>query len=493
MATKNENEKQSVDYNYLGHDEVRAKMKGHEDAGTTETEEYKALQKLDGTWNFVERSAVIAKGEIPDDIMKILKNTQLFNEITDNEFDKKIVGEKETRKVIFLCAAGGRCVKNNQIASYNLLVNDDAGVGKDYVVAAVLDILPTEQYIHKTRISPAVFTYWHNPQYEPDWSWDGKVFYPEDISEMVLNSDVFKVMCSKGSSATVVIKQRAYEIDIKGKPVMITTTASATPNPELARRFAILNLDSSEDQTKLIMARHSQFKKKGTIPEYSPDITLALSYLQQVRVKIPFADKIDKHFPTKNVIMRTHYPRFLDFISASAAFHQYQRSIDEEGFVLATGTDYEIARACFLKLSSNKYMIPLTITQKNILDKFEKEPMLKGSASGLHAKMGFVSLPALLTNLGHLVRYGILQTDIEKDLSNRDIEVYSLATAYNPSEHLEIPRFEDIMQVHLGENTLAPLQPLLPLEPLTPLAPALEDGGIKGIQGIQGKKGTVIE
>ncbi len=427
--------------------------------------------------------AILKKAdEPPAEVMEVLTNPNLFKEITENEFDKKIVGEVETRKVIFLCS-NGRLIENAQIASYNLLINDDAGIGKDYVAGAVLDILPKEVYVHKTRISPTVFTYWHNSTYEPDWTWDGKVFYPEDISESVLNSDVFKVMCSKGSSATITIKQRAIDIEINGKPVMITTTASSTPNLELSRRFVILNLDSSEDQTKAIMKRHSEFKKRGIVPEYDNKYTNSMRFLKRVKVKIPFADSIDPHFPTKNIIMRTHYPRYLDFISASAGFHQYQRKRDKEGYVLANGQDYDIARECFLKLCSNKYMIPLTINQKKILEIFEKEPNLLGSVSQLHSsKMNFVSLPALQTNLGILVKYGILQTETDTDSWNRDIEVYSLSKAYNPNERLEIPTFEE-----LCKKSLVSLEGYPALEPLIPLTP-IKERDTKGSEDIKTKK-----
>ncbi len=416
--------------------------------------------------------------------IEVLKSQDFF-EVVCKEFDKKIVGEEATRKVIFLCAAGGRLVMNCQIASFNLLVNDEAGVGKDYVAAAVLDMLPTDVYIHKTRISPTVFTYWHNAKFEPEWTWDGKVFYPEDISEIVLNSDVFKVMCSKGSSATMVIKQVAYEIDIKGKPVMITTTASATPNPELTRRFVILNLDSSEDQTKAIMKRHSQFKKRGVVPDYNPIFKEALGKLKRVRVKIPFADLIDAHFPAKSVIMRTHYPRFLDYVCAAASLHQYQRKTDEEGFILADPQDYEIARECFQKLCSNKYMIPLTINQKKILEVLEKEPELRDSASHLHTKkMGFLSLPALQTNLGILTKYGILETDTEMDSMNREIEVFMLSRTYNPNEKFEIPTYQQI-----SENSLVSLQSLIALPTLTSLPSQQTEGDTKDTKDVKVPKG----
>lgn len=374
---------------------------------------------------------------------KYLEDPNIFSLITEDEFDKKIVGEIPARKVIFLCSCG-RLVINCQTASYNLLVNDEAGTGKDYVTKNVLKILPKEDYIHRTRISPTVFTYWHNPKFEPLWTWDGKVFYPEDISENVLNSDVFKVMCSDGSKATMVIKQRAYDIEINGKPVMITTTASSIPNPELTRRFSILNLDSSEDQTKLIMARHSKYKAEGIVPEYNPNITIALSYLKRYPVKIPYANFIYNYFPSRSIIMRTNYPRFLDYIAASACLYQYQRKKDGE-YLIAEPQDYDIARECFLKLCSNKYMIPLTINQKRIMEVFERDKNLEGSPSSLHSSMNFLSLPALQTNLGLLTKYGMLQARNMMQ-GYKEVEVYSLSKNYNPNENLYIPTFEEIVQ-----------------------------------------------
>lgn len=419
---------------------------------------------------------------VPEYLNKILKDKELFNKITENELDKKIVGEIESRKVIFL-AAQGRLVKNCQIASFNLLVNDEAGAGKDYVTHKTLELVPKEYYIHKTRISPAVFTYWHNKEYEPDWTWDGKVFYPEDISEQVLNSDVFKVMCSSGSSATIVIKQRAIDIEIEGKPVMITTTATATPNPELTRRFQILNLDSSENQTEAIMKRHSKFKKEGIIPEYNKDFIEAQRYLKRVDVKIPFAELIDKHFPKSNIIMRTLYPRFLDYISASCAFHQYQRTHDE-GFFLAEGQDYDIARKAFMKLTSNKYMIPLTRNQKAILSVFENEPKAKLSASQtLPLMKGIISTIATMqTQLHNLVKYGLLIAEVGQDNYGRDLEVFSLAKGISQNEKVEIPTFDELCRlIEVSEVSEVSI-----ISKVSEVSPIIKEDGLDGLDTSDG-------
>lgn len=409
----------------------------------------------------------VTNDEFANERKRILKDPELFENICKNELDKKIVGELETRKVIVLCAYGGRLVENCQTASFNLMVNDDAGTGKDYITGSCLELLPAQFYVKKTRISPNVLNYWHNSEDEPDWTWDGKVLYLEDISENILNHDVFKVMCSSGSSATIIKDQQVLDLEIQGKPIMIITTATATPNPELTRRFVILNLDSSIEQTKEIMKRHSEFRKKGVIPQLNTEYKEAMQFLRRVKVRIPFADIIYNHFPSKNIIMRTHYTRFLDFISASAGLHQFQRQTDEEGFLIAEGKDYDIARNCFLKLCTNKYMIPLTINQKKILTFFEKNSNIQGTVPELHNKMKFISEKSLLYNLSLLCNYGILENDLKLNAQNKEVNFYFLSGSYKPNEKMSIPSYEELCRI--ASEPTSPTSPTLTTSPTSPI------------------------
>lgn len=380
--------------------------------------------------------------------LKLLEDKKLFDKITIEEMDKKIVREVPTRRTIFLCAQG-RLVKNAQIASYNLLVNDEAGAGKDYVTSKALQLIPKEQYIKKTRISPTVFTYWHNSFHEPEWTWDGKVFYTEDISESVLNSEVFKVMCSSGSEATVVMNQKAIDIDVNGKPVMIITTANSIPNAELTRRFEMVNLDETIDQTKEIMKRHCEYAVMGKSQDYNEDYSKAMSFLHRVNVKIPYAERLYLIFPAENIMMRTKFPRFLDFIKASAAFHQYQRKWENKDTIIAQKEDYDLACEVMKKLISNKYLVSLTKKQKRILDLFIKEgENYKVNAMKIREALhNFVSLPAMQTNLSILTSYGLLDSEIEERERGRDVEVYSLnKNVKNGAGEVDFPEFEDLIE-----------------------------------------------
>ncbi|MDD5148662.1 MAG: hypothetical protein PHH08_04330, partial [Candidatus ainarchaeum sp.] len=291
--------------------------------------------------------------EIPDDIFAFLSHPEFFNIICEQELSKKIEGEQDAIQTIALVGFGGRLVQNCEPTSTNLLVNSASGSGKDWICKNTLSILPKEIYIKRTRISPTVFNYWHNSKFEPDWTWNEKVFYLEDISNPVLNSDVFKVMASGGSVSTITINQYAVDIEIKGKPVMITTTAAATPNPELIRRFPIVSLDESIDQTKAIIKKQAKFAVQGKTTEHNPKIKEALGYLQTIKVKIPFAEILPELIPSNHIIMRTNFPRLLDYIKFSCALFQFQRKQDNEGYFLATGQDYEYARKAIQKITGS--------------------------------------------------------------------------------------------------------------------------------------------
>lgn len=358
------------------------------------------------------------------------------------EIGRKVVGETDTIKTILLSAFGS-LVENSEVASYNLLVNSESGSGKDFVVYNTLKILPKDRWIKRTRISPNVFTYWHNPKFEPEWSWNGKTLYLEDVSDNVLNSEVFKVMCSSGSNATILIKQTPVDIEIKGKPVMIITSANASPSPEITRRFTIVSLDETEEQTDAIIRRQAESQAYGSSIEYDKNLVKSLEILKPIKVKIPYADILPEFMPKKSVIMRTHFSRFLDIIKSSTALHQYQREQDN-GYYIADGQDYDIAREVLLKMTSNSAMIPLTHNDRKLLEVFETLPE-PTSEQELEGKVSFLERAQLFRTLNKLTKYDFLQKSLRENLddSRKNCMVWSLKDSIKASP-LNIPTWKEI-------------------------------------------------
>ena len=374
-----------------------------------------------------------------DKAMNFLLSSDLLSALV-KESQNRIAGEEATIESLHVWLAG-RLVKNPlQLASYNLLVNSESGAGKDYVAKAVLKDYPEPSVIMKTKITPEVFTYWHT---EKEWTWDGKVFYLEDVSTPILNSSVFKVMASGGSKATVIDKQRARDINIKGKPVMIITTATARPNKELSRRFPIISLDETHGQTRAIIDRQAKAAADGTMPEHNLIIREALSLLRQVNVKVVVAEEIAKYLPDKHLGIRTHAPRFFDLIKASAALHQFQRERDQKGYVLATWEDYDIARQCILRTVSSSNLVSLTRNQRKIIEIFEGSKDIKWwTLDTLTPKVLFISERQLRRELKKLAGDGFLVAQLGESSGpgRRPLE-YCKAETYG----LLLPSAEEIM------------------------------------------------
>lgn len=315
-------------------------------------------------WNKQEEQDNIV--EIEQDLIDILKDPNLLI-ITTIEIQEAegIAGEEDTI-IVGIIVANTRLVKEAFAESKNLFFSDKTGVGKDRVTKAIMIVVVPEcDNIHVTKMSKEAFTYWHAN--EDDWTWDGKVIHFEDIPQSILNCDTFKVMASGGTEAVVVKDQRTIEIPIEGKPVMIITSHHANPSDENLRRFPIGALDNTVEQTKRIKAKISQKYSRRTNVEPNTDLRQALHSLKPYDVVIHYSELIEHFFP-EEIISRTQYAQFLDYICSSAVFHQYQREKTEDGRLIADADDYMIARLLLIYTTSNPKGIPTSREYREILD-----------------------------------------------------------------------------------------------------------------------------
>lgn len=408
-----------------------------------------------------KRLVMMMNGELcineKDALINCLKDPFLFERIVLDGLDNIIVGEDLARKTIFLCAVGCLVI-NSTRTSYNLMINSESGAGKDWLTNNVLNLLPKEMVLKRTRITPTALTYWHNSSFEPKWTWDAKTLYLEDCSNNIINSEVFKVFTSNSSYATVVRDQRAIDIEIKGKPTVILTSASADPHPEIIRRFTVINLNESKEQTDEVMLKWLEFAEKGEIPSEINDYQQALKYLKPYKVKVPFARKLHHFFMNDNIIMRTYISRFIDYIRASTVLHQYAREKDSDDFLLSTKQDYEIAKEVLLATSSNDRMVPITKSQQEIMLAIKEMGMCEDliiSESGAEKKIlrGWThseictDLPFNRTyvyeQLNKLWKLGfIIKESYRFDYSKKRVAVYH----YKEYQKLSLPMWGDLIK-----------------------------------------------
>jgi len=366
------------------------------------------------------------------------ENPEFFNLITINEFDKTIVGERKTRQAIFLSLCS-IWVKNLQ-SQINALVNSESSAGKSYVCKKVYDIFPDKLKQYRTKISAEAFTYWHDSRREPEWDWDGKICYLEDIRESVINSDTFKIMCSEGSTATIVRNQLAIDIEIVGQPIMLITTATAQPTAEILNRFNLLPLDETEEQTEKILEYQSLEAMGKTKKDYDERIKKSLERLERVNVVVPFADKIFAHFPKTSLRVRRDYVRFLDLIKSSSALHQYLREKDKDDNIIATKHDYELARSC-LNCFRHRGVFGLATRLRKAFDSCNQIEPKPFTAKEIYTFNPFVNQANWYNYLDKLVELNLLSIEIvRKEGIPKPVKVYTPII----SQIINLPEYDNL-------------------------------------------------
>ena len=295
---------------------------------------------------------------------KYLKDPMLLVNIVDEIQKEGVVGEEDTVLCLILKVML-RHVKCADATSSNVVVSDKSGGGKDFIVTAVCNVLiPEAEYYHRTGLTEKIFTYWNANKKE--FTWNGKVIHLEDPCDDLIASQGFKTMASGGAKNTVVKDQKAVDLKVNGKPVLITTSYNIDVDVEGIRRWDTLRMDTSKELTSLVI-RNIMLKKSGLIEvNENKDLREALkSILAPKAVKVPFMYDILKVLPN-TLAMRTICGKFVDYIKASAVLYQMQREHTKDGCINATWEDYEYARFVFAKMIG-KHGVPLNSSEETFM------------------------------------------------------------------------------------------------------------------------------
>jgi len=352
----------------------------------------------------------IGKVRLPDRMQHLLDKRMLWDYVID-ELNKKHVGDVGAKEIIFLSAIG-RLVKNKKPYSFNVIVHSDSSAGKDHLVESVLSLFPNKDIEAFGRISKTALTYLHDSKKEPFWTYDGKILYLEEVTEEILNNEIMKVFTAGLTKSAITKDQAAEVIEVKGKPVVICTTATSKPTPEILNRFSIVKLDESEEQTRRTYAHEEE--------DYNGEIMDFISKLKPMKVNIPtkMRKQIADGFPANKTSMRRAFPRFLDIVKAIAVFH---RNIN------ATWEDYDLAVRIFSNYRSGVASVPIKPIDQRIVNLLMKEedPL---SAVEISSNMeGYLTQKNVYLHLNNLENNEILETFDLRDSCNRPVKKYKVS------------------------------------------------------------------
>jgi hypothetical protein len=360
-----------------------------------------------------------------------------WDRIVIDELNKKHKGDIEAKEVLFLCAIG-RKVKNKRPYSFNVIVLDKSGAGKDNLVGSVLKIFPKEEYETYARITSKSLNYLHSLDTEPNYDYNGRILYLKEITEEILNNEVMKEFTSGDEeiSRVAITKQKGAGVDIKevrGHPCVFTTTATTIPTEEIRNRFNILKLDLSDQQTARTFVKERE--------EYSKEVKEFLTNLKSYEVDIPkeLFNFIVKSFPKSKVRYRRDFQRLLDFIKAVALFNQNERQINGD-VLIAESEDYDIAKDIFTNACSTCADIPLKDIDERIIKVLLKNNVPMSAKNITDELGGIITQANIYPHLRNLVAKEILN-ELTDRIGGYVVVHYVLSLEFLDKKPFELPNY----------------------------------------------------
>lgn len=356
------------------------------------------------------------------------------------EIHKEVVGEYD---IIFLLTHvfASRYILNKNPQSFHTLINSNSGAGKDYVLTKFINIFDKNICENYTRISARALDYLHTEKESvmQGFTWDNKYLCLHDIEEGVLNSSTLKLFLSEGTKTAIVQDGKVRVRQVKGRPVVIMTSAYSDPEREQLRRMNLINLDESDEQTKRIM----KFDGKKKI-NYKK-LRKIFDSLKERNVTVPYRNEMAELMCHNDIFMRSFFPKIIDFIKSSAILNQKERDSDPYGYVVANYDDYLNAKKIIQSMSYGLSFKPISLSKKEIIEKIIENYGYENNFSikDIEGLIG-CSYENARKHIKKLQQDGILLGIVQKnEYTNKPYVEYCLKS----NEKIELPPLKQLIQL----------------------------------------------
>jgi hypothetical protein len=263
---------------------------------------------------------------------------RILDALADDLARMGVAGERRATRLLYLVLTSRLLARPVSAA-----VKGASGGGKSFLVAAVLELFPSEVFYALTGMSERSLAYGTEPLANKFL-----VLYEAAGIDGEFAAYLVRSLLSEGRVRYETVEKTPAGlvprlIEREGPTGLITTTTKVALHPENETRLLSIPITDTPEQTReVLLALADQ--------EIDPPDTSRWIALQQWLetsehdVAIPYARKLAELVPPVAVRLRRDFAAILSLIRAHALLHQASRERDEPGRVIATLADYEVVR-----------------------------------------------------------------------------------------------------------------------------------------------------
>lgn len=273
--------------------------------------------------------------------IQFLSESNLINRIDELIESSGVVGEESNRKMIFIIASTYK-----MLHPLHGLVQGTSGSGKSHLINSIANLMPQEDILNMTRVTSKSFYHYQ------DDDLINKLILIQDFDGLDSEAQfAFREMQSAGFvSSSTTYKDKYGKLVSTVKRVnanfasLVATTHAEIYYDNMSRSI-VVGVDESAKQT-LSIIEYQNKKTAGHIDERK--IIQSKELLQNcIRILKPFqvvnqyADKLQ--LPVEAKMLRRLNTHYQSFVNQITLLHQFQREKDDQGRLVATIEDLELA------------------------------------------------------------------------------------------------------------------------------------------------------
>ena len=259
--------------------------------------------------------------------VEFLKKPDLLDRVVRDLEIMGYVGEDANKKIAYLITVSRKL--DNPLCG---VIMSRAGTGKSRLMEALAELVPPEDLVSYTRITPQALYYAENRSFKHKLMVSGE-------DEGLLGSDyaMRELISSKRIRLAAPVKDtntgkmKTVEYEVEGPIALMFSTTQPAIHYENATRCFILSLDESREQTERVMKFQRERKTLEGIMRSLEGRELrrvhrnAQRLLKPLLIVNPYADGLK--FAAHRVESRREYEKYLSLIEAIAFLKQRQREI----------------------------------------------------------------------------------------------------------------------------------------------------------------------
>ncbi|WP_370575729.1 hypothetical protein [Methanomethylovorans sp.] len=251
------------------------------------------------------------------------------------------IGDNRAAEGLLLAVASQSCLNTQGI---QIKMSGESGGGKSHLCKAVTHCIRDKHIVESSLSSKAAYYAPLKP---------GSIIFSDDTEISEDMETVIKRATTNYQDDTLhttVRDGRSMILKIPPRILWLITSVEDDVSDQLLNRQLIFNVDESSEQKNSIFEMQKKEALKGDIMTNTVTHRVLVCRLiwdmikdKMFKVRIPFAEDIDivDKSNTRN------FPMFLDMVKAYAIMCHMQRDADDDGYLLATKTDFYTAKSLF--------------------------------------------------------------------------------------------------------------------------------------------------